>query len=254
MDFLQDLTEAKIIGRSKSGLKKFNARDIADLLFLHLCALQILKYEFFGLPEAQKYVMETGPLTNFDYFLSSRNEIYLFVHILIGKKAKSSQLMLKDQEASLVFLKTIKINLPYLRKFLKMILAGQNDAAFERRFLLMMERDLRINDNYYKAIRRLASTWSNQSNSTKKLVMTRLLQIMRAKARRSELMNILEWVSKQEKLENKKIKPLKDEGPGQKKPAPAKKASGFLKKLALGTGALAVGAYAGYKLTKKAKK
>ena len=100
MEFLQDLTEAKLIGRSKNGLRRFDARELADLLFLHLCAVQILKHEFLGLPKAQEYVKATGPLTNFDYFVSSRNELYVLIHVLFGKNAKTARKLLKNQEES----------------------------------------------------------------------------------------------------------------------------------------------------------
>ncbi len=254
MEFIQDLSEARLIGRSKTGLRRFSAKDIADLLFLHICALQLLKHEFLGLPEAQKYISGAGPLTNFDQFVSSRNELYLLVHVLVGRNAKAQQALLTDQEASQLFLDRIRINLPYLRRYLKMILAGKIDEGYERRFLLMMEKDLKITDNYYRAIRRLVSSWSKQSRSSRKLVMTRLLQIMRGKARRSEMMGIIEWMSKQEHLEDKRLDPLEGEGPGQKIEAPAKKTTGFLKKLAVGTAAAGIGAYAGYKMARRGKK
>ena len=254
MEFIQDLSEARLIGRSKSGLRNFSAKDIADLLFLHLCALQMLKHEFLGLPEAQKYVKGAGSLTNFDHFVSSRNELYLLVHVLVGRNAKASQLLLKDQEASQIFLERIKINLPMLRRYLKMISAGKIDEGYERRFFLMMEKDLKVTNNYYRAIRRLVSSWSKQSHSTRKITMTRLLQIMRTKGRKSEMMGIIEWLSKQEKLEDKGLDTLSGEGVGQKIEAPAKKSTGFLKKLAIGAAAGAIGAYGGYKWARSRKK
>lgn len=254
MEFIQDLSEAKLIGRSKTGLRQFSARDIADLLFIHLCALQVLKHEFLGLPEAQKYVKNAGPLTNFDHFVSSRNELYLLTHVLFGKNAKAQQALLKDQEASQVFIKRLKLNLPYLRKYLRMVSSGKMDESFERRFFIMMEKDLKITNNYYRSIRRLVSSWSKQSRSTRKLVMTRLLQIMRTKSRRSEMMGLIEWLSKQENLEDKDLNSLEGEGIGQKVETPPKKGMGFLKGLALGVAGAGLGAYAGYKLAKSRKK
>lgn len=254
MEFLQDLSEARLIGRSKNGLKKFSAKDIADLLFLHICALQIMKHEFLGLPEAQKYVKKAGSLINFDNFSSSRNELYVLLHVLFGKNAGPQQALLKDQEASQLFLDRLTINMQFTRKYLRLILAGKDDPAFERRYLLMIEKDLKITDSYYRSIRRLVMTWPKQPRSTRKLVMTRLLQVMRTKGRRSEMMGLLEWLSKQEKLEDKKLDPLDGEGIGQKVEAPAKKSTGFLKKLAIGGALGGIGAYAGYKFARRNKK
>ena len=256
MEFLQDLTEAKLIGRSKSGLRRFDARELADLLFLHLCAVQILKHEFLGLPKAQEYVKATGPLTNFDHFVSSRNELYVLIHVLFGKNAESARKLLKNQEESQLFLDRIQMNMQHTRKYLRLVLAGKVDEAFERRYFLMLERDLNISNSYYRAIRRLVMTWPKQSRSSRKLVMTRLLQIMRTKGRRSEMMGIIEWMSKQKNLEDPTLQPLEGEGPGQKVktiPEP-KKDMGFLKKLALVGAAGAAGAYGGYKLMRQRKK
>lgn len=256
MEFLQDLTEAKLIGRSKNGLRRFDARELADLLFLHLCAVQILKHEFLGLPRVQEYVRSTGPLTSFDYFVSSRNELYVLIHVLFGKHAESARKLLKNQEASNLLIDRIKINMQFTRKYLRLVLAGKTDESFERRFFLMMEKDLNITTGYYKAIRRLVMTWPKQPRSSRKLVVTRLLQIMRTKGRRSEMMTILEWFSKQKNLEDTSLQPLDGEGPGQKiKTAPEKKKGmSFLKKLALAGAVGAAGAYGGYKLTRRNKK
>lgn len=252
MDFLKDLSEAQLIGRSRSGLTRFNARELADLLFLHLLGLQILKYEFYGLPEAKKYVQGVGPLTNVDNFIGSRNEIYMMLHVLFGKRgADASRALLKDPEANTEFFKQIHMDFPLLRKYFGLIRAGKNDAAFERRFLLAMEHYLNINNQYYRAIRRLAMTWDRQSESTRRLVMTRLLQIMRSKARRSEMMGMLEYLSKKEKLEKPDLEPLEGEGVGQNIQSQPKKSMGFMKGLALGTAAFAGGAYLGHKLTSK---
>lgn len=248
MEFIQNLSEAKLFSGGRTTLKRYNAKEIADLLFLHICALQIMKHEFHGLPQAQSYLKKSGSLVNFDHFVQSRNELYILIHVLIGRHSEPQRKMLKDQEASQALLKNIKINLQSLRKYLRLINSGRSEPSFERRFLLELEYGLLVSNSYYRSIRRLASTWPQQSESSKKLVMTRLLQIFRSKARRSEIMSMLEWLSKQEKLEDKKLDPLEGEGAGQK--TPAKKSMGFLKGLALAGG----GALAGYHLTRRKQK
>lgn len=248
MDFIQDLNEAKLFGHSRTNLKRYNAKEIADLLFLHICALQIMKHEFLALPDVQAYVKRAGNVANFDYYIQSRNEIYILLHILIGKYAGMQQKMLKDQEASQEYLSQIKINVMLVRKYLRLIVAGKADVGFERRFLIELEKGLMISNSYLRSIRRLVMTWPTQPESNKRLVMTRILQLFRTRARRSELMPILEMLSKREKMEDKSLNPLEGEGPGQK--TPAKKGLGFLKGLALAGG----GALAGYHLTRRKRK
>lgn len=245
MEFLQNLSEAKLFGGGRTGINKYNARDIADLLFLHICALQILKHEFHGLPLAQDYVRNAGNLVTFDNWVASRNELYVLIHILFGRFAGKQQELLKDREASQLLLERVRINEQNLRKYLRMIVAGRSDESFERRFLLELENGLLIDNSYYRAIRRISSTWMHQSESTKKLTFTRLLQIFRFKARRSELLLILEEISRKHNLEDKSLKPL-----DQFKP---EKRIGLLKNFGLaGAGAVA-GALAGYHIVRNKK-
>lgn len=247
MEFLQNLSEARLFGSGRSGIRYYNAKEIADLLFLHICALQVLKHEFYTLPEAQAYVKRAGNVVNFDYYVQSRNEVYVMFHILIGKHADRQRDMLKDQKDSQAFLDTINVNLQHSRKYLRLILAGRMDESFERRYLLELERGLRIDNSYYRSIRRLVSSWPKQPEATKRLVMTRLLQIFRAKARRSELLPLLEWLAKKEHMADKDLEPLPNQGLGQNQ---SKKGSNFLKTLAVA----GAGAAAGYYLTRNKKK
>jgi len=253
MEFLQNLTEARLLGGGKTGLKKYNARDVADLLFLHICALQMMKHEFYGLPEAQKYIKNSGNLIHFDYWSSHRNELYVLIHVLIGRFAEPQQRLLKDQEASRVFIERVKIDKQLLRKYLRLIAAGKTDESFERRFLLGLEHGLMISNSNYRAIRRLVMTWPKQSHSTKQLVMTRLLQILRSKARRSELLPILEAISRKQKMEDRTLKPLEGEDNRKAQKTPTKPKMGFIKSLALGAAAGVAGGLAGYHLTRRKK-
>lgn len=236
MKFLQDISEARVIGNSKSGLKRFNARDIADLLFLFFNTIQILKYEFHGLPDLKKYINMVGPLANVDHFVPTKNDVYVFLHVLFGKNNAAQVALLKDQEASEALIQTLKIDLAMVRKFLLLAKTGQSDPSFERRFLLSLESGLRIQDSKYRSIRRLAMDWNKETENTKKLVMTRLLQILRSKARRSELLPMLEKVSRLEKMELKDLSPMDSEGLGQKKPK-----GSILKTLGLTAAAAGIG-------------
>ena len=173
---------------------------------------------------------------------------------MIGRQAQRQQTLLQDQPQSQEFLGKIKINMPYMRKFLNLVKIGRHDQSFERRFLLELERNLMIQNSYYRSLRRLASTWDKQPESTKKLVMTRLLQIMRTKARRSELLPMIEYVSKKDKLEDRTLEPIQGEGPewAAEKPVKSKK-MGFLGGLAAAGVGTALGATAGYRLARNKK-
>lgn len=238
MDFIQNISESRIIGNSKNGLSRFNVRDIADILFLYIVAIHIIKHDFYGLPELQKYISSVGNLSNFDNFIPSKNDLYLFLHVLFGMNNDNVLSIMKDDDSNKALLPLLRINMQEMRKFLLMAKNGQTDISFERRFLLSLENGLRIQDSKYKSIRRLASDWSTETESVKRLVMTRLLQIFRSKARRSEILPILEKVSKTNNLEDKRLPPMENEPLGQKTPK-----TSILANLGAFTAAAAAGYY-----------
>ncbi|KKN16688.1 hypothetical protein LCGC14_0973290 [marine sediment metagenome] len=83
--------------------------------------------------------------------------------------------------------------------------------------------------------------------------MTRLLQILRSKARRSELLPILEAISRKQKMEDRTLKPLEGEDNRKAQKTPTKPKMGFIKSLALGAAAGVAGGLAGYHLTRRKK-
>ncbi len=249
MEFIQDLNEAKLFGHSRTALKRYNAKEIADLLFLHILALNIMKYEFHGLPKAQKYVKNVGNMANFDYYVQMRNEVYILLHILIGKHSEMQRRLLKDKEASREFLGKVRINKQFMRKYLRGIMAGRNEESFERRFLYELERGLMIDNSYLRSMRRLVMAWPRQTEANKRLVMTRMLQLFRTKGRRSELLPMLEWLAKKEKMKDKSLGPLEGEGLGQN--VPVKPKMSFLKGLAIAGAGAATGHYLAKRYTSK---
>lgn len=245
--FLKDMSEARLIGGSVSGLGKYNARDLADLLLLYLAAINILKHDFYGLPKVQRYIASTGNLVNFDYFSPARNDLYLLIHVLTGRNNERAVSKLKDMEASQELIDSIRLSSQELKRYLRMAMTGVKDESFERRFLLLAERQLQVSNSYYRSIRRLASTWATQPESTKRVVMTRLLQILRSKFRRSELLPFLEEVSKKQGLHDKEI--AKTELESEKN----RKQSSISTALGVGAASFGAGLAGGYALTRKRK-
>ena len=100
-----------------------------------------------------------------------------------------------------------------------------------------LESGLRITDSYLKNIRRVASNWNIQSKTTKKATLTRLLQLFRTKARRSELLPYLESLAIAMKMEDRYMPPIQNEpNPGAQK-TPVKPDLKFLRNLSAGTAA-----------------
>ena len=249
MEFLQDLCEGKLFGSGKSNLQYYTGKDITEFVFMQLLGIQIMKYETGALPEVQKYVKGIGNLMNYNYWRSGKNELYLMFHLLVGKYSHEQRLLLSGRD-SMEFLDKTRVNTQNLARYFRMVVAGRFSVGFDRRFMLEMERGLRITDGNLKIIRRIASSWDIQSYTTKKVTLTRLLQLFRSKCRRSELLPYLESLAIAMNLENRALPPLKDESIKAQK-TPVKPDMRFLRNLSAG---IAAGDSAAQILARKKKK
>ena len=74
---------------------------------------------------------------------------------------------------------------------------GKLDRRFDNNYLFRLERQLKIDNPQYKATRRLGADWHNLNNQQRILVVTRLLQALRARFPMSELRPILANLAKE---------------------------------------------------------
>jgi len=234
MDFIQNLCEGRLFGSGKSNLAHYSAKQITEMLYLQFLGIQILKYESGSLPVAQRYVRSTGNLTNFDYWRSGKNELYLMLHLIVGQYADEQRHMLKYGKRDARYLELTRLNKQNLVRFLRSVASGHFDEGSDRRFLMELERGLRITDSNLKNIRRVAGQWKMQSFSTKKTTLTRLLQLFRSKARRSELLPYLESLAIAMNMENRKLTAISNEPNPVAQKTPVKPNMAFLKNMSAG--------------------
>ena len=87
---------------------------------------------------------------------------------------------------------------------------NRSDSSFEQRYLLRYQQNLNIQDGMLKSVRRLVGDWDNLSQNQRALVVTRLVQYMRRKARLAEIMPALLKLQKRGNYYNKDSKTAKD--------------------------------------------
>lgn len=205
LDFklLNDLSEARLV-RSSASVVRYTAKDIADIAFLHLLAIQILKNE----PEfetfAAKYAKRTIIYNNFNKFRFSATDTYQLFYILV-EQDDSIVKHLKKQKDSREFLDRIELEENLLKKYFRETSRNKSTQVFDRRFFLYIERALKVDDANYKAMRRLVSVWDRLARHQKKLVTTRLLLAFRIRAQFSDIRPAIEKFAKVEKLEMKNV-------------------------------------------------
>lgn len=257
------LTEGSLL-TSISLINRYSARDIADLTFLYMIALHILRVNWETIGFAKNYasktmsynIMETTSPTVYVKAVPSKKNVFkihtiddpeneLQGHLKKGQEEEKetlrdfeatagihviymdieesfsssstdlSQLLtitlqhsddfihLKNQEASKHLLHDLLLNSSDVKKFLRNVASSSYDDKLAARLLLHFERDLRVTVTNYKSVRRISSDWntSHIDDEAKSLSITRLLQAMKHRAIRGDLLQPLQNLAKQQKLE-----------------------------------------------------
>jgi len=249
---ITELTESKLI-ISKPFLKRYNAKDISDILFMTILAFELLSAEFKTAPEMKEYAKDTLKFGGkYDHFRFGTTDLYLLLHVLTGSKNEESIKHLKDNAASKLFLNNLNISEVMMRQYLMRKRMGKSEPAFTRRFLFKLQQDLDITSADYKNMRILIASWKKLNKHRKSLVITRMLQFFRSRAIRSDLHSQIKSLAKKQKLE---LTNVRDAETGEK-PKEDKKAKPEQQKLPWwAKGALYGGAaVAGYKLATRKKK
>lgn len=250
LEFINELCESRLV-RQKRQIKKFTAKDAADLVFLYACTLTVLKNEFKYAPVAMSYAHKTRMFSNWNVFRTNGTDMYIMLCALVG--TDDTHTLLSDQEASQVFRNGLRVNQPQLKQWFAFTAKGRVDKATDAQFLFRLEKQLRVDNAQYKAVRRLATDWPNLKHGQKTLVITRLMQAFRLRARRSELYPILMKLSKEKKFipVNKKGKIVAPKDMELSRPAATKGGMSTRSKIAIGIGLPVVTGIAGYALGRR---
>jgi hypothetical protein len=185
-----------------SSVNRFNARDIADLTFLYLITLHILRCEWKEAARAKTYAGQTLSHGSFDDPFINGTDLYQLLYITLQHSSRFQQ-HLKNRISSDLLLGDLDLHSSDVKIYLQNIASGHYNDALASRLLLKFERALRVTVTNYKSVRRIASDWNTSHIDTeaKSLAVTRLLQAMRNRARRGDLTTNLESLARDQKLE-----------------------------------------------------
>jgi hypothetical protein len=234
------ISESSLL-RSLNAVNRYSARDIADLCQLYLISLHILRSDFSQAPWARDYARRTISYNNYDQLRIQKTDLYQFLNMLIHQPHSWMHRM-KKPEASELFMQDVHVDAHLIKKFLHGIAAPQFDAHMSGRLLMQLERDLKIQVQNYRSMRRIAADWSESHVTTeaKSLVITRMLQALRHRAHQGDILPALTQLAREQKLE---IDQACDAETGKNcNVSQADKPASLLKQVAVGAG-LGVGAY-----------
>jgi hypothetical protein len=231
--------------RHSSSVGQYSAQDLAEITFLSLITLHLLRCNFSTAPWAKNYAAKSRA-SAWRVSNSSFTDLYQMLHVIVSQP-RSWTSELKNSSASETLLNDIQLQPADLNLFLRNISGNSFDPNISKRLLLKFEYGLRITVTNYKSVRRIAGDWfaSHVDEEAKKLAVTRLLQALRHKARRVDLLRPLERMSSDLKLELQNVCDP-ETGAGcdttATTAAQTSRQPSLLKQLAVGAG-LGVGAY-----------
>ena len=96
-----------------------------------------------------------------------------------------------DEVALDALFKNLQFDIMMFKKFMMGIVKTELNFNFDNSYLFKIERQLKIDNPQYKAIRRMGADWNNLSSQQRISVVTRLLQALRARFPMSEMRPIL---------------------------------------------------------------
>ena len=224
--------------RSKR-MQDFTGRDVADLAFLYMVSLHILRCEFDTAPFAIRYAKQTNGHSNFRAVDKNNTDLYQFLNVLSDTGGPVAR-QLGSPDANDVFWNEMNFNPMLARQFLSNLASAKYNHTQQKRILFQLESQLHISVLNYRSMRRIAADWDSHevTKAAQKLVVTRMLQALRAKARRGDLLPWLEQLGSYRKYELFGVcNPETGDGCETAVEQPARPGMSMLKTLALGAAA-----------------
>ena len=185
LKLVNTLSESRLF-RTKKMANDVNINDAADLVFVHFLILNIFNKDYDFAPLAGDIAKRTMVYRNFDYFRTNGTDMYMALNRLMGKDND-----IGDDEKDNIAKGRLSLQKADILRFLLHYSNNRSDTSFEQRYLLRYQNNLNVQDGMLKSVRRLVGDWDNLSQNQRALVVTRLVQWMRRKARLAEIMPAL---------------------------------------------------------------
>lgn len=206
-EFIGDLSESRLIP-SKSNLRQYTAHELADLAVLNLCALYIL----WNNPSTAKFARDYAKKTvsfggKFGEWHTNATDLYVLIHALESNKQE-----LSHPDQSNHFRSNLPLGETILVHWLREMAADKVTSNTHRQLFIKLDFNFRTDNQSIRAIRRLVMEWTDLDRREHELAMTRLLQFMRSRASRGELLGKLQKVANKHDLELKDVNNPEEDG------------------------------------------
>jgi len=193
--FMQEISESKLIP-NKHFLHEYDSEELAELAYINILSLRILLFEKENGTKtfAEQYCKKTIRYGNFKHWHIDSTDIYVMIYGITSDEAKLDK---NDHH--------LRIHMPVdtllIYKWLRAAADKHLDKNLTDRLFVKLDTMFRIKDSSLRAIRRLVMDWEEIKTFQRRLALTRLLQYMRTKAAKGELLQKLNHVAVLRNLE-----------------------------------------------------
>lgn len=150
MDFIKGLHEARMT-RNSQNQRVLTYTDCCERLYLILLAIEVINHFPKRRPQAMSYAKQTVSRDNFKHFRMGGTDLYNFIYFVNGDEDALSKL--KSPKNAQVLRKQTTLNTMAVNRYLHQIGNGLATQGVSETFMAL-ERNLRITNADYKAIRR----------------------------------------------------------------------------------------------------
>lgn len=189
MDFQlldKEITESKLYYQT-SRYKRFDGRDIADMLYLNMICLLILHNEDQSF--AEDYAKRTSQFGTYALFRTHATDMYMLSYQILHPNNDYTNM--KDPVDSKEFLSNLKYDSKANIRILRQIYGNKIERSRLSSYMFSLERQLKINNKRYLVWRREALMWRSLFQSSKermiKLLIVELKRIGAGGAIKSDL-------------------------------------------------------------------
>ena len=179
MELFKELNESRMY-RRLGQLEGKSVHDIAERLFEHLLALQILCNT--DMAYASRYADWMFKHPSFDGFRTSQPDLYNLIALVLNQDTYS-YLINTDTSVGIPEMR--------LRRNIRYIVNGKFDNNDYSQMMLIMQRRFDKLPKILISIRRQVSAWQTMDSSDQRTVVRRLLTQMREKGMQSDLWQYL---------------------------------------------------------------
>jgi hypothetical protein len=197
LEFIDNEISESRLYRATGNMRNLDGRDVADLVYLNTIALYMMLQDDAQHSYAANYAKQTSQYGGYTAFRTSATDLYMLCHVL--SNPNSDKVNLKDSFTSTRFLKRLNFDSRKHYAFMKKIANASDRANDAINYFFRLEAQLNITNSKFKRYRRFITNWGNLKYSSKQLVVTQILQNMRAIGRGSELISPMTTMTKYRK-------------------------------------------------------